>query len=144
MPTLFKFEIYTPYRRFFSESVEAVLITLADGEICIYANHSNFVAPSLSCILRIKNNKGEWQSAFVSEGIIEVKQGRFRNVLIVDSAEWPREIDPIRARAAKEQAEKSLESAMMKFEKESAKTKLRRAEYRLKAYELKVEGQPRS
>ena len=137
MPALFDFEVYTPYRLFFSGKVEAVVLTLSDGEIGIYENHSLFAAPSLSCILRIKDSKGEWRSAFVSEGILEVKQGHFRDVLIVDSAEWPEEIDPVRARAAKEKAEKDLESAMMKFEIDSAKVKLRHAEYRLKAYELK-------
>ena len=138
MPALFEFEVYTPYRLFFSGKVEAVIIALADGEICVYANHSHFVAPSLTCILRIKDSKGEWRSAFVSEGIIEVKQGKYRNVLITDSAEWPEEVDPVRARAAKEQAEKSLESAMMKFEVANAKAKLKRAECRLKAYELNL------
>ena len=137
MPALFDFEVYTPYRLFFSGHVQAVTITLADGEICVYANHSHFVAPSLSCILRIKNDEGKWRSAFVSEGILVIKESKFRNVLIVDAAEWPEEIDPVRARAAKEQAEQSLESAMMKFEVDNAKAKLTRAEFRLKAYELR-------
>ena len=138
MAALFDFEVHTPHRLFFSARVEAVVVTLMDGEVGIYANHSTFTAPSVSCILHIKDDKGQWRSAFVSDGILEVKdQSKYKNVLIVDDAQWPEEIDRERALAAKNQAEKELETAMLKFEIDNAKAKLRRAEFRLKAWEHK-------
>ena len=137
MPALFDFEVHTPYRLFFSGKAEAIIITLIDGEIGVYADHSPFTAPSASCILRIKNDKGEWRSAFVSEGILEVKdQYKFKNVLIVDAAQWPEEIDRERALAAQKQAKEDIEKAALKFQIDNAKAKLRRAEFRLKASEL--------
>ena len=131
MSAHFTFEVHTPYRLFFSGKVEAVTLTLLDGEIGVYAKHSPFTAPVLCCILRIKNDKGQWRPAFITDGILEVKD--HKTVLMVDTAEWPDEIDPERARKAKQQAEANLETAALKFEVEKAKTGIRRAEFRLKA-----------
>ena len=133
MPALFNFEVHTPYRPFFSEKAEAFTLTLVDGEIGVYAHHAPFTAPVLSCILRIKDSKGVWRCAFITGGILEVKD--HKNVLIVDAAEWPEEIDRERALTAKDMAEESLKTAMLKFEIDNAKTKLRRAEFRLKLCE---------
>ena len=133
MPALFTFEVHTPYRLFFTGRVESILLTLADGEIGVYANHSAFTAPCVSCILRIKDDKGQLRSAFITDGILEVKD--HKTVLMVDSAEWPEEIDVERARASKQQMEEKLNSVLLKFQIDSAKAKLRRAEFRLKAAE---------
>jgi F-type H+-transporting ATPase subunit epsilon len=134
-PPLFNFEVHTPYRPFFTGRVEVITLTLSDGEIGVYAGHAPFTAPVASCILRIKDDRGEWKSAFITDGILEVKE--HKNVLMVDAAEWPEEIDAERAHAAQQQAEEDLTIASLKFEIGRAKAKLRRAEYRLKAYELK-------
>ena len=138
MAAFFNFEVHTPYRLFFSAQVEAIVLTLADGEIGVYANHAPFTSPTLSCVLRIKNSQGEWRSAFVTDGILEVKDSKFKNVLMVDTAQWPEEIDREQAQLDKEQAEESLKSAVLKFEVDNAKAKLRYAEFKLKACEMKA------
>ena len=134
MPAMFIFEIHTPYRLFFSGQAEAITLTLSDGEITVYARHSSFTAVVTSCILRIKNDQGIWKSAFISDGILEVKE--HKNVLVVGTAEWPEEIDSERALAAKQHAEEKIKSAAGKYEISSARTRLRRAEFRLKACSL--------
>jgi F-type H+-transporting ATPase subunit epsilon len=135
MPTLFNFEVHTPYHLFFSGKAQAITLALADGEIGIYAHHSPFTAVVVTGILRIKENDGNWRAAFVSSGILEVKE--HKNVLMVDSAEWPEEIDKDRALESKKQAEKTLSDANFKFEIDKAKEKLCRAECRLKVLELR-------
>jgi F-type H+-transporting ATPase subunit epsilon len=130
MPNLFTFEVYTPYRLFYSDSVEAVTLTLQDGEIGIYANHDFFTAPVIPCIFKLKDKKGQWKTAFVTEGILEVTH--HKTVLLVDAAEWPEEIDQERAETAKRQAQEILEFGMLKFEIDNAKAALKRAETRLK------------
>ena len=130
MPALFNFEVHTPYHLFFSGKAEAIVLTISDGEIGVYAHHSPFTAPVVTCILKIKDDKGSWQSAFVTSGILEVKD--HKNVLIVDAAEWSHEIDKDRALASRDEAEKILKDSRLKFEIDKAKEKLRRAEYRLK------------
>jgi F-type H+-transporting ATPase subunit epsilon len=138
MSALFKFEVHTPYRPFFIGMVESIVLTLVDGEIGIYAHHAPFTAPSVSCILRIKDGKGIIRQAFITEGILEVKD--HKDVLMVDAAEWPEEIDPDRAGAAMRKAEESLKSSLVKLEVNRVKAKLRRAKFRLKLWEMKNHG----
>jgi F-type H+-transporting ATPase subunit epsilon len=135
MAKLFHFEIHTPYRLFYSGSVEAVVAALTDGEIGVYADHSFFTAPVVAGVLKIRGEDGVWRSAFTAEGILEVTG--HKTVLMVDTAEWPQEIDYERALAAKQKAEETLRTAMFKFETENAKATLKRAEYRMKVYSLK-------
>jgi F-type H+-transporting ATPase subunit epsilon len=135
MAALFPFEVHTPYRRFFADSIEALVITLIDGEIGVYANHSAFTAPVVTGIMRIKDRDGRWRGAFTTEGILEVKE--HKTVLMVDAAEWPDEIDRDRALAAKQAAEEMLKTDMLKFETDNARSSLKRADFRLKAWELR-------
>ena len=136
MAVFFPFEVHTPYRLFFSESVEAIVLTLLDGEAAIYANHALFTAPVVPCLLSIKNNKGIWRTAFTAEGLLEVTE--HKTILLSDSAEWPEEIDYQRAKAAKERTEATFLNATFKFEKDTASAALRRANMRIRAWE---EGQ---
>jgi F-type H+-transporting ATPase subunit epsilon len=135
MPVFFNFEVHTPYRLFFSDRVEIIILTLADGEIGVYANHSPFTAPVVTGVLRIKDDKGIWRNAFISNGILEVKEKK--NVLMVDAAEWPEEIDRGRALLSKQEAEETLNDSQLKFEVYKAKEKLWRANCRLKVLDQK-------
>jgi len=134
MAAQFTFEVHTPYRLFYSGPVEAIVLTLVDGEIAIYANHNHISAPVVPCLLKIKDKDGNWKTAFSSDGILEVTSNK--TVLVTDSAEWPKEIDCERAKAAKARAVETLkEEGLLKFEAKTAATALRRAEMRLKARE---------
>jgi F-type H+-transporting ATPase subunit epsilon len=135
MPALFTFEVYTPYRLFYADSVESVTLTLQDGEIGIRANHDFFTAPAVSCVLNITDKQGRRKTAFITEGILEVTH--HKTVLLVDAAEWPEEIDGARAEAAKEQAQETLKSGMLKFEINNARAALKRAEIRLKLRDMR-------
>jgi F-type H+-transporting ATPase subunit epsilon len=133
MANLFPFEVHTPYRRFYSDAVEAIALTLIDGEALVYANHSAFTAPVSACALRIKDKDGNWKQAFTAEGILEVKD--HKTVLMSDAAEWPEEIDYERAKVAKERAEKMLNQGGMKFETDNASSSFKRAAVRMKVWE---------
>jgi F0F1-type ATP synthase epsilon subunit len=65
---------------------------------------------------------------------LEVKE--YKNVLMVDIAEWPEEIDRESVLAAKQEAEDKLENAQFRFEIDKAKEELRRAAFRLKVLEM--------
>jgi len=132
----FLFEVYTPRRIFFSDSVEAIVITLSDGEAAVYANHEHFTAPVTPCLLKIKDKNGAWKTAFTSEGVLEVTS--HKTILLSDTAEWPAEIDYERAKEAKERAEGEIKSAMLKFETEAASAALKRATMRLKVREESI------
>jgi F-type H+-transporting ATPase subunit epsilon len=138
MAALFPLEVHTPYRLFFSDSVEAIVLTLIDGEAAVYANHAPMTAPVEPCLLKIKDNSGNWKIAFTAEGILEVNQ--HKTVLISDAAEWPAEIDYERAKAAKEHAEETLGKSELRFEKVNAAASLKRANMRLKTREEGVKS----
>jgi len=131
MAANFRLEVYTPQRAFFADAVEAIVLTLEDGEAAIYANHSLVTAPVVPCLLKIKNRNGEWKTAFIAEGLLEVTS--HKTVLLSNAAEWPDEIDNERAKEAKARAEETLKSAMLKFEIEAASASLKRANMRLRA-----------
>jgi F-type H+-transporting ATPase subunit epsilon len=135
MAKLFNFEVHTPHRPFFSEKVEAIILTLVDGEIGVYAGHSPFTAPSATGALRIRDKNGKWRSVFITEGILEVKE--HKTVLMVDAAEWPEEIDTERAETAKREAGEALGMGLLKFEIDKARIKLKHAEWRLKVAGMK-------
>ncbi|MDR2803621.1 MAG: ATP synthase F1 subunit epsilon [Treponema sp.] len=130
MAVLYTLEIYTPRRMFFSDSVEALTLVIADGEIGVYANHSRFTAPVKCSVAKIKDKKGVWKIAFIGDGIIEVK--RHKTVLLTVAAEWPEEIDYERVLRSKKDAEEMLKSSHFQFERLAAKEKIRRADVRLK------------
>ena len=130
MAVFFRFEVFTPYRLFYADLAESVILTLADGEIEILAHHSAFTAPVSTGVLRIKTSKGDIRSAFITSGILEVTE--VKTVLMVDAAEWPEEINTERAITSGKQARENLETTMLKFEIEYSKEKIRRSEYRLK------------
>jgi F-type H+-transporting ATPase subunit epsilon len=137
MSGTFTFEVHTPYRLFFSGAVEALILGLSDGEICVYAHHSPFTAPARTGVLKIRDEEGRWRTAFTTEGILEVKEKK--TVLLVDAAEWPGEIDNDRALAAKKEAEETLKTSAFRFEIDNAREKLTRAEMRLKVFALREE-----
>ena len=136
MAANFRFEVYTPNRAFFTDAVEAIVLTLEDGEAAIYANHSLVTAPVVPCLLKIKDRNGAWKTAFISEGLLEVTS--HKTVLLSDAAEWPDEIDHERAKEAKDRAEETLKSAMLKFETDAASASLKRANMRIKARDESV------
>jgi F-type H+-transporting ATPase subunit epsilon len=128
MPETFILEIYTPRRLFYSERVEEVIVKLSDGECGILKGHTLFIAPIVPCIARIKKENGEWLEAFLTEGIIEVKQRK--TIILSECAEKSDEIDTERAQKAKTEALHYLQENSGNIEEN--KRKLQKAELRLK------------
>ncbi len=133
MANYYPFEIHTPYRRFYAGSVEYIIVRLLDGDIGVYANHSFFISPVSTGVVKIKDDQGTVRSAFTTEGVLEVKG--HKSVLLVDAAEWPKEIDVPRAEEEKKRSLEALSSDEL-FEARKAKISLARAEARLKAASL--------
>jgi F-type H+-transporting ATPase subunit epsilon len=125
----FYLEIVTPNRKFFSGEVESVTLKSLDGELGILKGHIPMVAAVDSGRIQIHQN-GEWLTAAVSSGFSEVKEDRC--IILVDSAEWPHEIDVNRALAAKERAEERLRLRRSQAEYLQSKAALSRATARLK------------
>ena len=130
---LFKFELYTPYRRFFSDEIEALTLSLPDGEITIYADHSFLTAPVKAGYIRIKTKEGKWKNAFIADGILEVKA--HNTIVMADAAEWPEEIDQAHAEKSLQDAQETINAGTFKFETTTAEAAANRAKFRLKVKE---------
>jgi F-type H+-transporting ATPase subunit epsilon len=127
----FVFEAYTPERAFYSAEVQAVTLRMADGDITINARHDPVTGAVQIGALHIQETDGVWKTAFISSGLLEVK--RSKTVLLVEAAEWPKEIDVERAKLALAAARQELKEGGASFFTRNARKKLHRAEARLKA-----------
>ena len=126
----FNFEVVTPDRLFFSEEVNSITFNTPDGEMGVLAEHTPMLVAVKPCVLTINSEKEE-QIATIGEGFIEITKEKV--VAIVDSAEWPDEIDIDRAMSAKNRAEEQLKSQKFDYEMEQLlKMSIERANNRLK------------
>ena len=87
------------------------------------------IANVVTAPIRIQIN-GEWKQAFVSDGFLELARNHI--IMLVDSAEWPEEIDVNRAESAKERANERLHHRLSAHEYATTQAALARALARLK------------
>lgn len=135
MAKLFKCEVLTPYRKFFSGQAESVTVTGEEGRFEILANHETVLAPIKTCLLALKKPDGNVH-AYLSEGFVTVHADHVE--IFADSAEWPSEIDTERAKAAQERALGRLETETVSWAIKRSKEALLRAQTRLAAAEKKA------
>ena len=131
MAKKFNFEVVTPDRLFFSEEVESISFSTIEGEMGVLADHAPMLIATIPCMLKINAN-GREEMATIGEGFVEITKEKV--VAIVDSAEWPEEIDVSRAMAARERAKEQLKGQKIDFEMEQLlKMSIERANTRIKA-----------
>ncbi len=106
MASKFHLEIVTPDKVFYDDEVEMVIARTTEGDVGVLASHIAMVAPLKVSKLRIRQEE-DYKEAAIAGGFIKVSKDG--TTIIVDSAEWPEEIDIERAQAAKDRAEKRLD-----------------------------------
>ncbi len=123
-------EVVTPYYHFFEGKVEQVVLSALDGEIGVLPGRAPVVIALAPGIAHITVN-GEKRHAVMTEGYAEI--GPFMTIVVCNAAEWPEDIDVVRAFHAFERAEKRYhDPATSKQEKIYARHSIRRAKMRLK------------
>lgn len=127
---MLKLEIVTPERKVFDETVEAVTIPTAKGEIGILTNHAPLISTLKPGILSY-TNKGAVDRMVVSGGFVEVSNNKVS--VLADVAERADEINVESARTEREDAEKILGtwSSGSEEEFETEKERLEKAQARL-------------
>jgi len=128
MPTFF-LEVLTPERKFFSGEAEGVVFKSVDGEMGILARHAPTVAAVDVGPLKI-NVEGKWIESLVTQGFAKIMPDKV--VILIDTAEYPEEIDINRAKAAKDRAQERLQKQLSQMEYMRSKAALARAMARLK------------
>lgn len=122
-------EVITPEKRAVAETVSAVTVPGANGEIGILPGHTPLISGLRAGILSYTQG-GATHQLVVSGGFVEVKEDRV--TVLADGAEQPQEIDAAKARADREQTEKTLANFTgTEEELEAALTQLEQANARL-------------
>lgn len=122
MAEIFKVEIITPDRIFYEGDAEFLEFTTAAGDIGVYAKHipmTTVLAPGAVIV----HNGEEETVAAVHSGFAEILGDKV--TLLAEIAEWPEEIDLMRAEAAKGRAEERIAA-------KAADTDIKRAEFALR------------
>ncbi len=133
MASKFHLEIVTPDKVFYDDEVEMVIARTTEGDLGVLAGHIATVAPLKISKLRIKQSEG-YKEAAIAGGFIKVAKDS--TTIIVDSAEWPDDIDIQRAESAKERAEKRLNaSGTGGIDTVRAEIALKKALNRIEVYE---------
>lgn len=127
---IFKVEIITPDRVFFTGEADFLEFTAETGDLGVYKNHipmTTVLAPGLVTI----HSGDEEKVAAVHAGFAEILGDKV--TLLAELAEWPDEIDEQRAIAAKERAEQRLASHTEDIDVKRAEFALKKALIRIDA-----------
>ena len=123
-------EIVTPYHHFYEDRVESVVLTSLDGDFGIRSGHEPMVVALTPGIAHF-TAKEKTRYAVLMEGYAEISP--YVILVVCNAAEWPEEIDVIRAQKAYDRALKRYWNPEVdEQEKIYTRHSLRRAKMRLK------------
>ena len=121
--------IITPEHTFYEGDVESLVFTTSDGEWCVMAGHQPMVINIVEGELRI-TAEGRTRWAASSAGFVTIMQDEV--LVMLQTCEWPEEIDIKRAERDKHAAEEILRQKKSMQEYALASSMLARAMVRLK------------
>jgi F-type H+-transporting ATPase subunit epsilon len=127
----FMLEIVTPEKILFKDEVEFMVAPAVDGEIGVMRNHAPLVAALKIGVLRYKDSKGSEKIVAVSGGFMEIIDNTGR--ILAETAELGEHIDVLRAKAARERAERRLAQRDETINAIRAEQALKRAIARIRA-----------
>ena len=127
----FQLKIVASNKVFFDGECVQLVLPIADGGLMGFlAHHENVVAPIEIGEMKIDTPDGKSVRAFISDGFVEFSDNYALVVCI--SAEYPQEIDRMRAEEAKLRAEEQLRQEHSLFEYHQSQMDLARAMERLR------------
>ncbi len=130
MADALRLEVITPARQVLNVETESVIVPADHGEVGFLHNHAPLVASLEIGVLRYGKKNGEKEWVAISGGFVEVSDNKV--TVLADAAELAKEIDVVRAEAARERAERRLRSREASMEFHRAHTALRKALNRLR------------
>ena len=126
----FPVRILAADRTFYDGMCESLTITTSDGEQGILAHHSDMIAAVSPGVLHYRAPGGPMRVAAVSPGMLKVENGVV--LVLVDSAEYPEEIDAARAKREADEAREAILQQKSRQEYQLAQASLARALNRLR------------
>lgn len=131
MAMTFHLNIVSAEAQIFSGLAEMVVVNGKLGELGIYPGHTQLLTSLKPGVVRVQKQGGEEEVFYISGGILEV-QPEIVSIL-ADTAVRALDLDEVAAMAAKEKAEKLLESKTSEIEYSKALAELAEASAQLKA-----------
>jgi len=129
-----KVSVVTPDGPVYEADVEMVSMKAKSGELGVLPGHIPLVAPLEISAVRLKK-EGKTEYVAVSGGFLEVRPDKV--TILAQAAERAEDIDVARAKAAKERAERRLQSKQDDIDFKRAELALKRAINRLSVAEMK-------
>ena len=126
----FQVHVLAADRTFYEGPCVSLTIPTSDGEQGILAHHSDMIAAVLPGTLRYQVPDGPVQLAAVSSGMVKIEKNEV--LVLVDSVEWPEEIDAARARREADEAREAMLQKKSRQEYQLAQATLARAMNRLR------------
>ncbi len=133
----FMLEVVTPEQILFKDEVQFMVAPGVEGELGVMRNHAPLVAALKIGVLRYKDAGGSQKRMALSGGFIEVVDNTAR--ILAETAEDGDEIDILRAKAAKERAERRIAERDENINYTRAHMSLQRAITRLRAADAKFD-----
>lgn len=127
---IFKVEIITPDRVFFTGEASMIEFNTAAGEIGVYKRHIPLTTVLAPGIVTIHQEDGDNVVAAVHSGFAEILPDKV--TLLAEIAEWPDEID-------KNRAEDALKRAQERLANKTESTDIKRAEYALRKALVRID-----
>ena len=137
----FHVRVYEADNPFYEGDIESIVVPAADGEYGVLADHQNMAIALTEGTMRFRTGDqvtygsglsgkreiepGTECSAVISAGMMRIENNDV--LILIDSAEWPDEIDAERALRAKEQAMGEMLSKRSRAEYALAEASLKRA-----------------
>jgi F-type H+-transporting ATPase subunit epsilon len=122
-------EIVTPEKKVLTETVDAVTVPTASGEVGILQNHAPLISALKAGILSYTKS-GAIERMVIAGGFLEVSQNNVS--VLADTAERAEEIDVEAARIERESVERELSAWKgTEEELETEKARLEKAQARL-------------
>ena len=131
MAKLFSLEIYAAERNFYKGSCRQLIVSVDDGKRGILADHEPMFIGIDTGIIRMQKEDASWEEIVVGRGSLQVVDNLV--TVLVETAEYPWEIDIRRAEEAKARAEEELRQKRSRSEYEASQASLARALSRLRA-----------
>ena len=131
MANTIRLEIITPDRLLKPAEVSMLVARAIDGDVGILPKHAPLITALAIWPVKLKFADAPDEYIAVCGGFMEVRDNKI--TILTPVGELPEDIDPARAEAAKERAEKRLKEREPSLDMSRAEIALRRALARLKA-----------
>ena len=105
----FHLKISTPDGLLFDSEVERLRVRMIDGDVCLLANHANYVSAVGAGEAAVTSAEGQTRYAACIGGMLAMINNEAN--LIATTFEWAEDIDLDRAKRAKEKAEARIAAA---------------------------------